>query len=198
MSGPYQQVPLFPDVCLPYSYLARTNTAGTNNVTISAAGGSACGSVSVKPQCYFIAWGIRVFTNYDNVGPVIATANSVAKLSAPFTPNNFTLRVERGNSNKYSNNPMQQAEICSSSYRSGKVFPYPVVYGPRTNFQFTFVDTTNLFLLTATSGGTAVPLVIKLFLDGAHVPISQWGRFCQIYPTFAAIYANLSPVDAAS
>lgn len=183
-----QQIPLFSDIARPFSYAVIQSPL--NYVTITVAGGTAIGSLTIQPQSYFVATAFTVFTNYDNVAPVFATANSNAILPRPFAPNNFTLKIDRGNNNKYSNDPMPQAMIASSGYRAGKVFPFPVVYGPRTNFQFTFQDTTGLFLLDALSEGEAVPMVIQAFLTGYKVPIDNWDRFTNIFPQFSTVFGD--------
>ncbi len=182
----FQQTPAFFDVCKPSFYGVRQPP--NDFVQITVAGSSVSGSITFKPQCYFMATAATVFTNYDNVAPVVRTANSNAILGLPSTPNNFTVKFDRGNNNKYSNLPMPQALICSTGYRAGKVFPYPVVYGPRTNILFDFQDTTGLFLLTATSGGTAVPLTIKMFLTGFDIPVSKWQKFVLLYPEYANVF----------
>ncbi len=182
----FQQIGLFSDVCRPFHYPVVQSPLDYCQIT--AAGGQAIGSLTIQPQSYFIATALTCFTNYDNVAPVVASANSDAILPRPFTPNNFTLKIDRGNNNKYSNDPIPQALVGSSGYRAGKIFPYPVAYGPRTNFQFTFQDTTGLFLLTATSGGTAVPMKIQMFMVGYKVPIGNWNRFCNVFPQFATVF----------
>lgn len=183
-----QQTPIFSDVARFFAYPVKQSP--NNNVQINVAGGSAIGSVNFKQQFYFALFGIQVFTNYDNVGgPIVSTANSNAILPRCFAPNNFTVKLDRGNSNKYSNDPIPQAMLCSSGYFGGKVFPIPVVYGPRTNIQFTFQDLTNLYL-QATVGGAAVTLTIQMFLCGYDIPITQWDKFCAIFPEFANIYAG--------
>lgn len=186
----FQQTPIFSDVARYFAYpVAQSGTV--NSVSITVANSTQFGYITLKPQNYFIATALKCTTNYDNVGLVIATANSNAILPLAFVPNNFTLKIERQDGNNYSNKPMSQAEICSSGYWAGKsAFPLPCAYGPRSNFTFTFVDTTGLFLLTATSGGTAVPLNIKMFLEGYHVPIDQWARFCNVFPEFAAVFGG--------
>lgn len=185
----FQQTPIFSDVARWFAYpVAQTGTQ--QNVLISVANSTQFGYITLKPQNYFVATALRCTTNYDNAGPVVATANSNAILPRSFVPNCFTVSIERMNGNKYSNNPMTQAEICSSGYWAGRsAFPLPVAYGPRSNFQFTFTDTTGLFLLTATSAGTAVPLRIKMFLEGYHVPIDKWSKFCNVFPQFAEVFA---------
>lgn len=189
-----QQTPIFSDVARYFAYPVKTSPF--NYVPITVANGSAIGSVTLKPQYYFVLFGITVFTNYDNVGgPPTKTANSNTILPGVFTPNNFTVRLDRGNNNKYSNNPIPQSMICSAGSRAGKVFPIPVVYGPRTNIQFTFQDLTGLFLLTATSAGSAVPLNIQMFLEGYDVPITQWEKFIAIWPEFANVYSG-NPTDS--
>jgi len=182
----FQQAPLFPDVCRPFSYAVKQTPL--NYVQIDTAGSSEQGSVTLQSQCYFMCCALTVWTNYDNVGPVIATADSVAALSTPFTPNNFTLKIQRDINNNYSNNPMPQAMIASSGYRAGKVFPIPVIYSPRSNLQFTFQDTTGLFLLDALSGGDPVPLQIRMFMVGYNIPVSQWNKFASSFPHFACVY----------
>jgi hypothetical protein len=184
----FQQIPIFSDVARRFDYPVVQSPLDYCQILLP--GGTAIGSVTMKPQYYTVVWGITVFTNYDNVAPVLATANSNAILGRPFVPNNFTVKLDRGNSNKYSNQPIPQAQICSAGYRAGKVFPYPVVYGPRSNIQFTFQDTTGLFLLTATSEGTAVPMKIQMFLLTHVVPIPDWDMFVSIYPCLAAIYGS--------
>lgn len=185
----FQLTPIFSDVCRYYSYPVATS--GTNPaVVIDQPFATSFGYVTLKPQNMFVAMALRCVTNYDNVGGVYATADSDAILAQPFAPNNFTVTVARGNNNDYSNQPMTQAEICSSGYRAGKVFPLPVAYGPRFTFKFSFTDTTGLFLLTATSAGEAVPLRIQMFLEGYHVPQEQWNKFCQIFPSFGQVFAT--------
>lgn len=183
----FQQVPIFSDVCRPYFYVVK-QTPTQNNVQITVAGGSAQGSLTLKPDSYFLAYGFSVFTNYDNVAPVIATTTSNALLGRPFIANNFNCSIQRGNSNTYGNFPIPQAHLCGNGYRSGKLFPNPIVYGPRSNFFFTFQDTTGLFLLTALSGGTAVPLTIQMYLCGYNIPVTQWNKFAAVYPSFAKIF----------
>lgn len=185
----YQGTPIFSDVARPYSYPVQSS--GTvPSVTISRAFATSFGYVTLKPQNMFVATNLRCRTNYDNVGGVFASANSAAILARPFTPNAFTFTVQRGNSNDYSNQPMTQAEMASSGYRAGKIFPSPIAYGPRFTFKFSFTDTTGLFLLTATSGGTAVPLTIQMFLEGYHVPTELWPKFCLAFPEFAEVFTQ--------
>lgn len=182
-----QQTPVFCDVARYFAYPVK-QTAAQNFVQITVAGGSQFGSITLKPQNYFVAYALTAFTNYDNVGgPIVSTANSSAILPRTFAPNNFTVKIERGNSNDYSNLPMPQAQACSSGYRAGKIFPYPVTYGPRSEFQFTFQDTTGLFL-QATVGGSAVPLNIYAYLVGYNVPMDKWDKFCRLYPDFANVF----------
>lgn len=182
-----QQTPIFCDVARPYFYPVK-QSATQSFVQVTTPGGSQLGSITFKPGCYFVVFGITSFTNYDNVAPVIATANSNAVLGRPSTPNNYTVKLQRGNSNTYSNLPIPQAQIASSGTRGGKQFPLPVVYGSRSEIQFTFQDTTGLFLLTATSAGSAVPLNIYMFLLGYNVPVQQWGKFCLLYPEFSNVF----------
>lgn len=189
-----QQTPVFCDVAQPFHYPVK-QTSAQNYVSITVAGGSQFGSVTLKPQTYFVATALTVFTNYDNVGgPIVSTANSVALLPRTFTPNNFTVLVDRGNSNKYSNVPVPQAQLFSAGYRAGKVFPYPIAYGPRSEFQFTFQDTSGLYLLTATSQGEAIPLNIYAYLCGYNVPIVRWEKFCRLYPDFAKVFGGPLPL----
>lgn len=188
-----QQTPIFSDVARPFIYPVK-QTAAQPYVTIATAGGSSQGSITLKPQTYFVAYALTCFTNYDNVGgPVTSTANSVDILPRTFAPNNFTVKIERGNSNTYSNVPIPQAQIGSAGYRSGKVFPFPVVYGPRSNFLFTFQDLTGLFLLTLTSGGAAVPLKIQMALVGYNIDVPKWDKFCLLYPSFANVWGSGNP-----
>lgn len=184
----FLQTPIFCDVARFFAYPVK-QTATQNAVTISTAGGSVLGSISLKPQVYFVAFGLTCFTNYDNVSPVAASADSDAILPGVFAPNNFTVTISRGLYNNYSNNPIPQAMLGASGYRAGKVFPYPVAYSPRSNFQFTFQDTTGLFLLDDTTDGQPVPLVIQMFLQGYNVPIEQWDKFCRIFPAFANVFS---------
>jgi hypothetical protein len=183
----FQQTPIFCDVCRPFAYAVK-QTSNQNYIQISQAGGSVFGSITLMPQNYFVATALRCVTNYDDVAPVVATADSDAILPRSFTPDNFTLKISRGNSNNYSNFPIPQSMIGSSGYRAGKIFPLPQVYGPRTNFQFQFQDTTQLFLLDALSEGAAIPLRIDMFLEGYNVPFTQWTKFCRIFPSFAAVF----------
>ncbi len=81
---------------------------------------------------------------------------------------------------------MTQAEICSAGYFSGKQFPYPVVYGPSTTFNFQFTDTTGLYLLT--SGDVAIPLTISMWAIGYKIPVLQWGRFREYFPGLRQAY----------
>lgn len=185
--SPVQQCPIFSDIARPMSYVVRNPPNAS--VQITTANGSRQGSVTMRPQSYFIWQSVTCFTNYDNVAPVIATANSSAILPQPFAPNNFTVTIDRGTYNKYSNLPIPQALLCSTGTRAGKVFPFPVILSPRTNIIFTFQDTTGLFLLTATSQGTAVPLTIQMFLNGVDVPLPNWQKFCAVYPDYAAVFA---------
>lgn len=183
----FQQTPIFCDVFRYYAYPVA-NSGTRKFVEISAANGTQFGYVTLKPQNYFVAMALKVVTNYDNVGGVITTADSDPTLVRSFVPNNFTVKVERQNGNNYSNQPMSQAEVCSSGVLAGKVFPLPVVYGPRSNFTFTFTDTTGLYLLDSVDEGEAVPLRIQMFLEGGHVPIDQWERFCNLFPEFAEVF----------
>lgn len=185
----FQQTPIFCDVCRYFSYpVAQSGVQ--KFVSIDQPNATEFGYVTLKPQNYFIATALRCVTNYDNVGGVFRTADSDAQLVRSFVPNNFTVKIERQNGNNYSNSPMTQAEICSSGYMAGKTFPLPVVYGPRSNFTFTFTDTTGLFLLDDLNEGEAVPLKIQMFLEGYHVPIQQWNRFCNLFPTFASVFGS--------
>lgn len=194
-----QQTPLFSDILRPFWYPVK-QTAKQNYVQITAAGGSQLGSITFKPDSFFFAYAVTCYTNYDNVAPPIATANSNAILGRPDVPNNFTVQLQRGDNNNYSSLPMPQPHFASSGNLAGKDWPLPVVYGPRSNLQFTFQDTTGLFLLTATSGGTPVPLKIQMFFVGYHIPIgpdgpnSPWSRFCRIYPNLAKIYGAAAPL----
>ncbi len=183
----FQQTPVFPDVCRYYSYPVQAS-GSLKYVLITAANGLGFGTINLKPQNYFVATALRCSTNYDNVGGVFASASSDAILARSFVPNTFTVKIERGDSNNYSNQPMTQAEICSSGYRAGKCFPLPVAYAPRSNLQFTFTDLTGLYLLTATSQGAAVPLTIKMFLEGFHVPIECWKKFTNLFPEFSEVF----------
>lgn len=192
---PYQtQTPIPSDVARHTSY--RVKTPPLNYVQITAANGSALGSINTKPQNYFAMFAVKAWTNYDNVAPVVSTANSVATLGRPFAPNNFSVQLDRGNANKYSNTPIPQALFCSAGYRGGIVVPSPVVYGPRMSINFTFQDLTGLFLLTLTSGGTAVPLQIKMDLEGYDVPIANWQKFCLLFPEFNFVF-GAQPLIAA-
>ncbi len=181
----FQQTPIFADVARWQRYAAKGSATQTY-VSITVAGGNNTGTITLKPQVYFVCTAMTAWTNYDDVAPVAKTANSVATLGKPFVPCNFTVEIKRESYNNYSNRPITQAEICSNGYRAGKVFPLPVVYSPRSNFQFKFQDLTGLFLLTATSEGTAVPMRIYLSLVGYDVPIDKWDKFCRIFPQFAA------------
>lgn len=185
----YQQTPIFSDIAKPFYDPVRQSPL-LNYCQISTAGTSITGNITTKPQCYRVATSLLCWTNYDDVAPVTKTANSNATLGRPFTPNNFTLTISRGSWNNFTNRTIPQAEICSSGYRAGKIFPNPITYSPRSNFLFTFQDTTGLFLLTATSEGTAVPLRIYCFLAGYDVPIENWPKFCRIYPQFYQVYGT--------
>lgn len=186
---PFQQLPCPSDVARPICYAVKQSP--NDFVLITAAGGSGVGTINTRPQSYFLGQSLVVFTNYDNVAPVIATANSDAILGRPFVPNNFTVKVRRESYNNYSNNlPIPQAMICSNGAYAGKVFPQPTAYSPRTNFEFTFQDTTQLFLFTATSGGTSVSLKIQMFFVGLDIPILQWPKFCALYPQFARVFVK--------
>lgn len=182
----FQQSPIFSDVARYFAYPVAQSGA-VSYVSITSAFGTQFGYVNTQPQNYFVATALRCSTNYDNAGGVYASAVSNAILARSFAPDAFTVRIERQNSNNYSNQPMTQAEICSSGYRAGKIFPFPIAYGPRSNFTFQFTDKTGLFLLTAADA--AISLQIKMFLEGYHVPIPQWPRFCSQFPQFKEVFA---------
>jgi hypothetical protein len=185
---PFNQIPVFSDIARPFHHVVKQPP--NDFVQIATPNGNQQGSITLRPDAYFVAFALTCFTNYDNVSPVVATANSSAILPLPSTPNNFTLKINRGTFNKFSNFPIPQAQIASSGSRAGKVFPLPVTYGPRTNFQFTFQDTTGLFLLSALSEGTAVPMKIQMFLHGVYVDIPDWPKFASLWPQFSNVFVE--------
>lgn len=185
----FQQLPIFSDVAKYFAYPVLTRGSGANNVSITAAGGTGYGFVTLIPLNYFILTALRCVTNYDNVGAVVSTAAIAPVLpTAQFTPNNFTVEIKRGQNNVYSNSPMTQAEICSSGYLAGKIMPIPVIYGPEQNFLFTFTDLTQLFLLDGSS--SAIPLNIQMFMAGYHVAVDKFNQFCEYFPSFAGVYTS--------
>lgn len=186
---PFQQLPAFADVIRTFAYRVK-QSPNINSVQITQAGGSVTGSITIKPQQHFLVSAIKVWTNYDNVGGVAATADSDAILARTFVPNNFTVKLRRDKYNNYSNNPIPQALLCSSGYLAGKVFPQPILYQARSIIQFNFQDTTGLFLLDALSEGAAVPLTIKLDVDGFDIPLDCWDKAVRLYPELNAIYGR--------
>lgn len=183
----FQQCPIFSDVALPFAYVAKQDN-DTPYVVIDEPGGTGSGTVTLKPGQFFVCTAVRVCTNYDNVALVTSTAESDAILCRPFTANNFTVQCERSNDLRYSNLPIPQAMIGSSGYRTGKMFPFPVVYGERANFIWNFQDLTNLFLLD--EGDDPIPLKIELFMEGVGVPQKNWKRFLTCNPSAAFTYAS--------
>lgn len=184
----FAQVPIFSDVAFPFFYPVLTASSNTNSVTISTANGTNKGYITLIDDCYFahMAWG--VWTNYDNAGGLAETAAVTATVLAgpPSTPNNFTVSIARGQNNTFSNTPLTQAELCSSGQFSGKQMPYPVIYGPATTFDFSFTDTTGLYLLT--SGDVAIPLQIQLWMIGYKIPETTWDKFLEYFPGLGAEY----------
>lgn len=185
----FQQTPIFADVARYYAYPVVKNQQ-FNYIEIAAANGSDFGQVTLMPDNYFVLTAFRCFTNYDNCGGILMNDNEdivgPVLVVPPFVPNNFTVQIARGQNNAYSNQPLTQAEICSSGYRAGKQLPIPVVYGPRFNFTFTFTDLTGLYL---ESGETSLPLRIQMWMEGYSVPQINWGRFCNYFPAFANVMA---------
>lgn len=195
-----QQIPIFSDVARWFSFPVLT--AGNKpGVEIDSAGGTGFGAVVLNPGQYFMLTNFRASTNYDNAvnsgvfGPAATVPTAGGFL--PFVPNNFTVQVQRGQNNNYSNQAMTQAEICSSGYYAGKQLPIPVIYGPRVNFGFTFTDTTGLFLTTGGEGNPALPLEIDMFMEGYLIPIKQWSMFLNYFPFLQAILGN-QPIPGAS
>ncbi len=183
----FNQIPIFSDVARPFSYPVQ-KSASVNAVTIAAAFGTDYGNVNLMPQNYFVFSHFGCVTNYDNAGPVLTTTDVTASVivAPPFVPDNFTVQIARGQNNVYSNQPLTQAEICSAGYLAGKQMPIPVVYGPRFNFQFTFTDTTGLFLLD--SDDAAIPLTIQMFMVGYNVPAELWPLFLNYFPALANVF----------
>lgn len=186
----FAQIPIFSDVADLYFYPVQTSSANTDAVTISTANGGATGYLTLLDDSYFAHFGWSVWTNYDNAGGVAETAAVTTAILAgpPSTPNNFTVQIGRAQNNAFSNLPLTQAELCSAGILSGKQMPMPVIYGPNTTFDFTFTDTTGLYLLT--SGDVAIPLQIKLFMVGCRIPLTNFPRFLEYFPALRQVYAQ--------
>ena len=192
-----QQLPIFCDVARWFSYAVSASAQTSALITIGAAGGTGYGYTTIMPQNYFVLTNFRASSNYDNAVSSVGVFAGFGSTQAPadlepFIPNNFTVSIQRGQNNTYSNNPMTQADICSSGYSAGKQLPIPVVYGPRFNFAFTFTDLTGLFL-TEGDGSTVLPLEISMFMEGYSVPISQWAKFLNYFPSLKNVMAAPSP-----
>jgi len=181
---PMQQLPIFSDVADWFAHPVLTS-GSQPGVTINAAGGSANGFVTLTNDNYFALCGWACVTNYDNAAPEAATADSTTILPAPTTvPNAFTVAITRSGKTVYSNQPLTQAELCSSGYSAGKQMPFPVIYAPSITFDFVFTDLTQLFLLDGDD--VAIPLSISLWMVGYNIRKSNWQRFLNIYPGLAA------------
>src|SRR4051812_21404060 len=108
----FSQVPFFSDVADWFAYPCLSSTE-TTAISITAAAGSNKGYITLQPDHYFAHCGFTCVTNYDNAGGVFATVDSTAILALPPFPNNFSVEIQRGSSNNYSNLALTQAEICS-------------------------------------------------------------------------------------
>lgn len=189
----FGQCPIFSDVADWFAYPALTavNATDVNTITITAAGASNKGYITLQPQHYFAHCGWAAVTNYDNIAPSIRTTNvaTTALLRPPY-PNNFTVEIQRGSSNNYSNKPLTQAELCSSGNLSGKQMPFPVIYAPAVTLSFQFTDLTGLFLLD--SDAVTIPLQIQLWMVGYSIPQGpdneNWLRFLHYFPALEAAY----------
>lgn len=186
----FGQCPIFSDVADWFAYPALT-AGDSTSIPITTAAGTNKGYITFQPQHYFVhcAWG--AVTNYDNTSPSIRTANvATTTLLRPPYPNNFTVEIQRGSSNNYSNLALTQAELCSSGGLSGKQMPFPVVYGPSVTVSYQFTDLTGLFLLDAAS--VTIPLNIQLWMIGYSVPQgpgdANWKRFLKYFPALDAAY----------
>lgn len=182
------QVPIFGDVADIYYQPVLTAANNTDAISITAANGTANGYLTVVNNAYFALVGFGCATNYDNAGGVAETAAVTAAVLAgpPMVPNNFTVKISREQNNEFSNLPLTQAEICSAAMFAGKQFPYPVIYGPSTTFNFQFTDTTGLYLLT--SGDVAIPLSISMWAIGYKIKEDEWGRFKEYFPGLRKAY----------
>lgn len=179
------QQPIFSDVAEPFFYPVLTASTSSNAVSITAANGTNKGYITLLDDSYFAHFGWGCFTNYDNAGGLAETAavTSTVLAGPPSTPNNFTVKIARGQNNTFSNLPFTQAELCATGQLAGKQMPFPVIYGPSVTFDFEFTDTTGLYLLT--SGDVAIPLAIQLWMIGYKIPENKWDYFLEYFPNLA-------------
>lgn len=158
----------------------------TKTIASNAVGANtATDVVKTLPNSFFVFCAWRGSTNYDaaqelralvGAGPAAATA-----LYPAAVPSNFKAKVKRNNRVDMMDEPMTQAQLCSSGYRAGQQVPIPVIYPALTQFNFTLYNTAEV-LFTAADQRTVIPLRIDFGLFGYNVPVSQIDVFLNEWP----------------
>jgi hypothetical protein len=152
--------PLISDIADWYQY----NTT----VTIDEAFGTEQGIITLAQDSFFVMEAWRTFSDQDN--------------PLAFYQNNFSVEVTRGNSYNMTSQPVPQSMFGSSSYFAGKQYPWPILYGAQTNFNFTITDLSGADTNNVTIG-----------MEGYKVPVKQWATFIEYFPALKRIYSASNP-----
>jgi hypothetical protein len=175
--------PVFSDIADLFTW--KTIQTLTTNV-VGTAGQFGTDQVKTLDNSCFVFMAFRGWTNYDpavqlrasvGAGPAAATAIFPATV-----PNNFSVKVKRNNRFDLfgSDNPIPQACIASTGYRAGQQVPIPIIYPPRTTFNFTIFNTAEVLFLNADA--TAKNLVVHFGLFGYNVLNDNMREFLGAWP----------------
>ncbi len=161
------------------------------SATIAALAGTATAQVQCLPDSFFCLMGYLGSTNYDGIAGQWKITNVAASAHVlygpPIAPNNFSVFIQQDNNVNFSGAQLgiPQAAICGNGYRAGNQLPFPVLYRPMTQFQFTFTNTAQVLLDDSTgSPGAAVSLQIYFGMFGYNIPTQNLSAFLCAWPSY--------------
>lgn len=160
------------------------------SITPGATGFKATDNIKTLADKYFVFVAWRGCSSYDGAVQMRAVVGAPAGAAAtaiftPVVPNNFSVVVRRGKI-QMMDQPMQQAQICSTGYRAGQQVPIPIIYPPLTSFQYTIFATAPV-LFTLVDGTTQKNIVVDFGMFGYNVPSNKLSLFLNEWP---ALYAK--------
>ncbi len=160
-------------------------TKTLTSITPGAAGSFATDQIKLDNKSFFVFCAWRGASSYDpavqlrasiGAGPAAATGIYPAAV-----PSNFSVMVKRENRYSMMDRPMPQAALCSTGYRAGNQVPWPIVYPPLTQFNFTIYNTAEV-QFTAANQSTAKNNRVDFGLFGYNVLAANWELFLAQWP----------------
>lgn len=181
MSTVYQPVPS--DIADLFWWKTRQTLT---SITVGNAGQLGNDNIKTLNNAFFVFVGWRGCSNYDGAVQMRAVVGAPAGAAAtaiftPVVPNNFEVMVKRNNRYQMMDQPLTQAQLCSTAYRAGQQVPIPIIYPPLTTFQFTIYATAPV-LFTLVDGATQKNLVVDFGMMGYNVPTNKLPAFIAEWP----------------